>query len=98
MTCAEIIKGYLTANGYAGLYYAEGDGSVCGCELNDLVCCCEDLSGCSPGYRVACTEACEQTHYDRGWHIQPEKPEGGGAKFDRGGLPRGSGGARLPAR
>ena len=45
MTCLEIIKAYLIANKYDGLYYDD-----CGCLVSDLMPCGEYCGGCEPGY------------------------------------------------
>ena len=48
MTVKEIVKSYLEANGYDGLYDWAGD---CGCELADLMPCCACEPRCQPGYK-----------------------------------------------
>lgn len=51
MTVEDIVRDYLTANGYDGLAYCEGwDG--CGCGLDDLICCKESCYKCQPARRV----------------------------------------------
>lgn len=49
MNCQDIIEKYLEDNGYDGLY---NEVSKCGCELETLIPCGEDFSGCKPGYKV----------------------------------------------
>ena len=51
MTVEEIIKEHLKDNGYDGLYCPDAE---CGCTLEDLRPCCEDISLCRPGYRQIC--------------------------------------------
>jgi hypothetical protein len=48
MNCKEVIKEYLTTNGFDGLTDPAGD---CGCDLDSLVCCVNDCSDCTPGYK-----------------------------------------------
>lgn len=48
-TVREIVKGYLEANGYDGLYH-END---CGCDLDDLAPCCDDCLRCTAAYKHA---------------------------------------------
>lgn len=69
-TVKEIVKDWLTKNGYTGLC---GDG--CGCNINDLMCCEADWgipTDCQAGYTRYCKECnksgkCEvQTEYDMG--------------------------------
>lgn len=74
-TVSEIVKEWLKANGYDGLFNAEEE---CGCDLSDLMPCDDDAIGmCSAGYKVNCTEACGEWHdfVEGGWHIQAKKPE-----------------------
>jgi hypothetical protein len=47
MNCKEIVKKYLKDNGYDGLYVP----GECGCEIDDLQPCSEDMSECKPGYK-----------------------------------------------
>jgi hypothetical protein len=69
----DIVREYLDANGFDGLYEEYGE---CACEREDLEPCCEMKSSCTPGYRVdyperdcPCGEGCD-------YHIQGEKPDG----------------------
>jgi len=48
MTVKEIVKKYLEDNGYDGLCKSQ---LVCGCEIDDLMCCQEDGSYCVPGHK-----------------------------------------------
>jgi len=62
MTVEEIVKQWLTDNGYDGLFNDE-----CGCELKDLGPCGEMTGDCTAGYKVAgccCGEGCA-------YHILP---------------------------
>ena len=64
MDVRDIVKEYLIANGYDGLYDPLGD---CGCIIDDLFPC--DVSGmCCPGYKVPCPPDCEFGG-DCDWHI-----------------------------
>lgn len=77
MTIKEIVKAYLKANGFDGLYNAAMPGDGCGCTIDDLMPCDEQLSqDCTVGYKVEypndeveycpCGEVCP-------WHIEKEK-------------------------
>jgi hypothetical protein len=57
MTVKEIIKEWLIAKGYDGLYHP-GD---CGCNLEDLMACSEDCADCEPAYAHYAKEDSE--HY-----------------------------------
>lgn len=48
MNCMDIIKEYLKTNGFDGLQN-EGE---CGCLPSDLRPCSDDMSLCTPGYKV----------------------------------------------
>jgi hypothetical protein len=48
-TVEEIIKEYLKANGFDGLFNEEGE---CACEINDLATCGCIFMDCEPGYRA----------------------------------------------
>jgi hypothetical protein len=68
MNVKDIVREWLIAHGYTGLYCSwEQD---CGCSLDDLAPCDESFGACLPGYWVACT--CEE--HD-GEHIQTDKPD-----------------------
>lgn len=63
-TVSEIVKEYLKAHGYDGLY-CPGE---CACDIDDLMMCCDTLGGgdpspCLPGYKTACDCG------DHDWHI-----------------------------
>lgn len=67
MDVKQILKEWLTKNGYDGLYYA----GECACSVDDLWPCGEDLSECEPGYLAPCPESCGC----HDWHISREKPK-----------------------
>jgi hypothetical protein len=49
MTIKEIVKEYLSNNGYDGLF---SDIIDCGCEISDLMpCCYEGIENCESGYK-----------------------------------------------
>ena len=66
MTVKEIVKEYLLANGYEGLYTDE-----CGCETEDLMpCyCCEGSDGCEAGYKTDCDPNTCPVDGDCNFHI-----------------------------
>lgn len=72
MTVIEIVKAYLTDNGYDGLYSEYGE---CACEISDLAPCCDAISSCHPGYRYICKDIdCEYTAYaGEHWHMREMK-------------------------
>lgn len=72
-TVLEIVKDYLSSNGYGGLFNEDAD---CGCQLSDLSPCDSPCMDCEAGYKVACSDACRDAHelQPHGWHIQREKP------------------------
>lgn len=49
MTVKEIIKEYLTKNGFDGLCSPEHE---CGCNIEDLVCCYGYCLDCEPAYEI----------------------------------------------
>jgi hypothetical protein len=51
MTVKQIVKEYLTANGYDGLF---SDYWECNCSLSDLMPCGLDSETCEAGYSVPC--------------------------------------------
>ena len=65
MNVFRIIKQWLKAHKYDGLYNADGE---CACEVNGLCPCGEDMGLCKPGYRVECNCG------EHDWHIQARKP------------------------
>lgn len=67
-TVFEMIKEYLKANGFGGLYGKEDEEDGCGCELDELfVCDGEDgCFDCKAGYKIPDGDF---------WIIVPEKPE-----------------------
>ncbi len=66
MTGRDIVKEYLRAHGYDGLF-ARGE---CACLVDDLMPCGETLRDCSPGYHKPCDCG------DHVFHITADKPEG----------------------
>ena len=69
MTVKEIVKEYLLAKGFEGLYADE-----CSCEVSDLMpCfCCEGSDGCEPGYKSPCDPETCPADGDCEWHIGPK--------------------------
>jgi len=60
-TVKEIVRDYLVAGGFDGLYSGGGD---CECEVADLFPCgAEGVGGCHAGYRQPCN------YCEYGWHI-----------------------------
>jgi hypothetical protein len=69
-TVKYVLAAYLRAGGFDGLYSPSG---ACGCSVDDLAPCSEDMSGCLLGVKVKCDpETCEA---DGGcdWHIGPRE-------------------------
>lgn len=64
-TVLEIVRAFLVAGGYDGLY-SPGE---CGCLVDDLAPCISIQPDCIAGYRCACPADCG----DHDWHIGPEK-------------------------
>ncbi len=48
MKVIEIVAESLRAKGFSGLVNTD---SPCGCELDDLAPCCDDISSCEAGYK-----------------------------------------------
>ena len=67
-TVKEIIATWLKDNGFDGLFHD----SDCGCLVEDLAPCCEDISHCEPGYRYT---APPDSEWEGLWIIGPRKPE-----------------------
>ena len=63
MTVAKIIKAYLIAHDFDGLY-CEGE---CACEIKDLIPCESNCSSCETGYKRKCDCG------DHDFHIGPDK-------------------------
>lgn len=66
ITVLDIVKQYLIANGYDGLYYHN-----CGCTIEDLIPCGACFDDCIPGYKwdhCGCGCGCKQ-------HIGPKEEE-----------------------
>ncbi len=74
MNCLEIVKKYLTENGFDGLH----SGSDCGCELSDLAPCSFFPLRCTPGYKLVppASSNCRHDSYicdskdDRPWEYE----------------------------
>ena len=66
MTVKEIVKAYLDANGFDGLFSDDGD---CACQKDDLAPCggCDNIMDCGPGYLTACTCG------EHDWHFSKSK-------------------------
>ena len=79
-TVKEIVKQWLEANGFDGLFHVEGS---CGClvdRVSAFMPCDEPDGGCTAGYKIdykadecPCGEGCT-------WHIGMKKPEAGQAR------------------
>lgn len=68
MTVKEIVKEYLLAKGFEGLY-----AECCGCKIDDLMpCCCEGIEDCEAGYKVPCDPETCPADGDCEWHIGPK--------------------------
>lgn len=73
MNVKQIVEGWLTANGYDGLF-----DFACGCKVGDLMPCDEyaHIGHCKPGVFVECPhpEDCECSNGDRSeFHIGPKE-------------------------
>jgi hypothetical protein len=66
----QIVREYLEANGYDGLYNENGG---CGCDLADLMCCGYQDTFCLAGHKVAVWP--EESEYGEEWAIKPGKKE-----------------------
>ena len=73
MNVKEIIKEWLTENGYDGLYYP----GECACKISELFPCgdYEEMLECEPGYIRDADHGEESSGYD--WMIGPNKPKRG---------------------
>ena len=73
MKAKDIVEQWLRLNGYDGLCTVD-----CGCELDDLMPCCEPdcCMDCEPGYKASCQgpEDCAADG-DCPWHIVPTRPK-----------------------
>ncbi len=67
-TVLDIVKEYLQAHGYDGLWN-EGN---CACFVADLEPCGESMTSCQPGYRAPCDGSCESGKCE--FHIVAERP------------------------
>lgn len=63
MTVFDMIKEDLKIRGYDGLYNNLPGEDMCGCKIEDLGCCGEDMRNCSPGYLQECREDCEMAMF-----------------------------------
>jgi len=70
MNVCDVVKVYLIAAGYDGLYSARND---CSCEVSDLMPCMEEGIGqCEAGYKhFGCTDYCGM---GCDFHIMADKP------------------------
>ena len=69
MTVREIIKQYLDANGFDGLFDDD-----CACQKGDLCPCDSNCMDCQPGYKTSCPADCGE----HDWHISASKEQGEG--------------------
>jgi len=72
MNTKDIVRGWLEANGYDGLFDAVT--GECGCETSDLMPCqTEGIDRCEPGYKTPCPQ---QGCGEHSWHIskQADRP------------------------
>ena len=68
VTVKDIVKDWLIAHGYDGLYSENGQ---CGCDLDDLMVCeAAGIDLCKPGYKV------DDPSGEFEYRIVPEKPSG----------------------
>lgn len=65
----EIVRAWLEANGYDGLY---ADHTECACENTDLMPCEEPSPGCTAGVKGPCPPDCEYGG-ECDWHILPRE-------------------------
>ena len=78
VTVFDIIKGYLVANGFDGLF---NDDNGCACELRDLLRCQDYYDDCEPGYKTPCDGPYGDDPNklwcggDCGFHISPNREE-----------------------
>lgn len=66
-TVQKIVKEWLIANGFTGLYTEE-----CGCEIDDLMPCWNERLNCLAGYKVFCSTNCETCHRNEWCDMDPE--------------------------
>ena len=67
-TVKEIVRSYLTENGYDGLYCED-----CGCEIKDLCPFDEPCLNCQAGYKTKCIPEDCSLDGDCDFHIRPDK-------------------------
>ncbi len=79
MTVQDIIKRYLTDNGYDGLFNTDIDGG-CACEIADLAPCQEVGLDCKAGYKEPCNGDGYGCGGDCSFHIVLDKPNQTGGK------------------
>lgn len=77
MTIDTIIRAYLLANGYDGLYNSEVG---CGCDLDDLFPCDQPNQDCSVGYRVPCPKLNKDYNEERDGDCECDVSEQRGEK------------------
>lgn len=73
MNITDIVKKYLTDNGYDGLFNGSAE---CACKCDDIGPCYDGMiSDCEAGYEVSCSgEDCEFHLDGEHWHIVRDKP------------------------
>ncbi len=75
MNAKEILKAWLTERGYDGLWNGSEE---CACLVGNLAPCEGDPGNCEPGYKVTCSGPRCDFCRESGWHMQSQKPIGGG--------------------
>lgn len=79
MNVKDIVKAYLEANGFTGLYNPY---DPCGCDIDDLMPCDSAAPACQPGHR--CTEATDLCVHAKGeCHLVAEDWEHGICHYKR---------------
>ena len=64
----DLVKASLVAQGYDGLYAANGE---CACDTSDLAPCGEMQQDCIAGHKAPCPSTCGE----HDWHIQHTEPK-----------------------
>lgn len=77
MKVIEIVAAHLRANGFDGLVQQDAQ---CGCLLDDLAPCCDQIDSCEPGYRRPMTQEEKDNHGEPqraadDWVVCIHKPE-----------------------
>ena len=73
-----MIKEYLIKNGYDGLY--NGDWG-CGCTINDLAPCGDNIINCNAGYKLSKEDAKEMGDYDTFIYSEKQLERGEGEEL-----------------